>query len=270
MPVGSTNVLPFYFGSAGRQLFGCYHQPRSSGARTCGIVICQPILHEYIYSHRALRQLATRLCDAGFPVLRFDYYGCGDSSGIDEDGSMQQWLQDISEAVTELRLRAQVSRICLIGLRFGATLATMTVVERDDIDSLVLWEPILSGQIYLRELSALQKEALRLRPRPARRADRQTQFEVIGFPLSQTLYNELEGLDLSAVPQTSAKRILALQTDQARTGDSLATHLRQNGDSIDVQHIPAPSIWLPTTDGSLHVPGQVVQSLVAWSCQTCA
>src|SRR5437773_7734152 len=73
-------VVPFYFGSPDKLLFGCYHEPSLERRRKCAVVVCQPVGHEYINSHRALRQLAARLCDAGFPVLRFDYYGCGDSS----------------------------------------------------------------------------------------------------------------------------------------------------------------------------------------------
>jgi len=83
-------VAPFYFGSPDKLLFGCYHEPTLGRRRKCAVVVCQPVGHEYINSHRALRQLAARLCDAGFPVLRFDYYGCGDSSGSREEGTILQ------------------------------------------------------------------------------------------------------------------------------------------------------------------------------------
>ena len=54
------------------------------------MVLCYPGGQEYIRSRRAFRQLAIRLSSAGFPVLRFDYHGCGDSSGDDDEGKISQ------------------------------------------------------------------------------------------------------------------------------------------------------------------------------------
>src|SRR5690242_1202032 len=136
-------ALPFYFGSPDEPLFGCYHAPRPGQERKCVVVICQPIGHEYIYCHRALRQLAVRLSDSGFPVLRFDYFGCGDSSGSTEEGGIRQWLRDISSAISEARHRAGVAQVCLVGFRLGGALSMITAAERGDIDSLVLWDPVV-------------------------------------------------------------------------------------------------------------------------------
>ena len=74
-------IEPFYFGTSSKPLFGCYHVPQSALRRDCGVLFCAPMGSEYVRFHRAYRQLADRLAKAGFPVLRFDFYGCGDSSG---------------------------------------------------------------------------------------------------------------------------------------------------------------------------------------------
>ena len=131
-------VVPFYFGRPDKLLFACYHEPPLERRRQCAVVVCQPVGHEYINSHRALRQLASRLCDAGFPVLRFDYYGCGDSSRNAEEGRIPQWLEDISTAISEVRRRAGAVQNCLIGLRVGGALAMIAVAERADLENLVL------------------------------------------------------------------------------------------------------------------------------------
>ena len=60
---------------------------------------CQPLGHEYIRAHRTFNQLAAGLARAGFPVLRFDYSGTGDSSGADEMGSVKRWMADVREAM---------------------------------------------------------------------------------------------------------------------------------------------------------------------------
>lgn len=78
---------PFYFGTPDEPLFGIYHPPVSEPVRDVGVLLCYPIGHEYIVSHRFYRQLSIRLAEAGFHVLRFDYYASGDSGGECELGS---------------------------------------------------------------------------------------------------------------------------------------------------------------------------------------
>ena len=113
--VAKRDVQPFYFGSASRRLFGCYHEPAESG-RGMGVVLCQPLWREYIRAHRAFKQLAVRLSDRGFAVLRFDYYGCGDSDGEDNEGDLRGWTDDVSAAIDELRIRSGVNTADLVGL----------------------------------------------------------------------------------------------------------------------------------------------------------
>ena len=144
---------PFYFGTLEKPLFGCYHAPPLGPARDSGVVLCYPFIQEYMRSHRAFRQLATQLCNLGFPVLRFDFFGHGDSSGDSEQGEIRQWLNDISSAVGEIRERSRCAKVCLVGLRFGGTLSMMVGAERGDIDGMVLWDPVVSGTDYIEELT---------------------------------------------------------------------------------------------------------------------
>ncbi len=163
-----TRVVAFYFGRQGRNLFGCFHEPLQRSIRRCAVLICQPIGHEYINSHRALRQLAARLAEAGFPVLRFDYYGCGDSSGHSEEGSISLWMEDISTALAELRTRAGLSKVYIVGLRLGGTLAAIAGTQSNDVEGLVLWDPVVNGKNHFQEMLSLQKEMLCFRPKPRR------------------------------------------------------------------------------------------------------
>src|SRR5260370_14942555 len=136
--------------------------------RRGGVRICQPSGHEYINSHRALRELAARLAEAGFPVLRFDYYGCGDSSGHSEEGSISLWMEDISTALAELRTRAGLSKVYIVGLRLGGSLAAIAGTQSNDVEGLVLWDPVVNGKNHFQEMLSLQKEMLCFRPKPRR------------------------------------------------------------------------------------------------------
>ena len=259
-------ILPFYFGSPEKRLFGCFHQPPPGRKRKCAVLICQPVGHEYINSHRALRQLAARLADVGFPVLRFDYYGCGDSSGDAEEGRIPQWLEDVSAAISEIRQRTGLAQLCLVGLRLGGALSTLAGVQCGDVESMVLWDPVVNGKSYLENLLFLQKEMLRFRPRP--KGDRKSRghIDVLGFPVSHFLYNELAKINLLSIAEKPAKNVLLIQSGQAAGDDSLKNHLGRTEARLEYQRLDAPEIWLPTTDGSLLVPGQVLQSVVSWAC----
>lgn len=223
--------------------------------------------HEYIYCHRALRQLAARLSDSGFPVLRFDYYGCGDSSGYAEEGEISQWLQDISTAIAVARNRSGIARTCLVGIRLGAALSFLAAAHRDDVDSIALWDPVVIGKTYLEGLYSLQKEALRCHPKPIR--NRSTIcMEIIGFPLPRALRAELEALNLLAIVPKPSTKILTIHSSQSSDGTALKDHFGNHRVPFEFCELHAPNIWLPTVDGSLLVPNQVLQSIVSWTSRT--
>ena len=257
--------LPFYFGPSDKPLFGCYHKARTEDSRKCAVVICQPVGHEYINCHRALRQLAARLSEAGFPVLRFDYYGCGDSSGNAEEVRISQWLEDISTAISEARSRTGLVPVCLVGLRLGGALAMMASSQRGDIESLILWDPVVDGKSYLDGLLSLQKELLRFRPKPRGGYKSPAYLDIVGFPLPHCLYTELEMLNLLTLTERPAKNLLFIQSEPATGEKALRDHLRQTKARLEYQRLEIPQIWLPTEDGSLLVPSEALKSVVSWA-----
>lgn len=261
-------TIPFYFGGEDRKLFGCFHEPAQKGVAKCAVLICQPLGHEYVNSHRALRQLAVRLADAGIPALRFDYYGCGDSSGEVEQGSITRWLEDISTAVAELRGRSGVFEVCVVGLRMGATLAALAGSRLERFQRLVLWEPVVIGKCHLQELMSLHNEMLRFRPKPKPPKRSQAHLELLGFPLSRLLNAQMEELNLCRMTEKPAKRVLIMRTSQGDNEGGVREHLVQTRAHVEQETLKAPEIWLPTPDGSLLVPAQVLQSVVSWVCAT--
>jgi len=259
-------AMPFYFGNPARELFGCFHEPSDKSIRRCAVLICQPVGHEYINSHRALRQLGVRLAETGFPVLRFDYSGCGDSYGEAEQSSITRWLEDISTAVIQLRALTGMFQVCVIGLRLGGTLAAVAGSRCKEFDSLVLWEPVVNGRSYLKELHSLQREMLRFRPKPKLLKKSQPYMEILGFPLSRLLHAQLEELDLATMAEKPAARVLIVQNAPTHDDGDLKNHLIQTRAQVEHQTLDAPQIWLPRPDGSLLVPAHLLQSVVSWVC----
>jgi alpha/beta superfamily hydrolase len=263
------SMEPFYFGESGKQLFGCYHAPEAEPTRGCGVVLCYPMGHEYIQFHRAYRQLALHLSRAGFPVLRFDFFACGDSSGHCEEGSIHQWLLDITAAIGEMKRRSDVTKLCLVGLRLGGTLSMMVGAERRDIGGMVLWDPVVSGTAYVNRLKTSHRKMLRfahVKEKGDTKGDKVT--EILGFAHTEALLIDIENLDLLSIEAKPADNILVIQSDEETDQRQLKKSLEGMRARVDFLHCPTPQIWTWIEDfGKVVVPYQVLQSVVFWMCE---
>lgn len=259
---------PFFFGPAERQLYGCYHAP-AAASRGCAVLLCQPLGHEYIQFHRALQRLAVLLADAGFPVLRFDFRGCGDSAGELKDGSLAAWREDVAEALGELRRRSAAPRITLAGLRLGGSLAAIVASERDDIDSVVLWDPVLNGRAYLEELTRSHERMLRyahVRPRPE-----EMRREILGFELPDGLIAELGHLHLLGAVGLSSKRVLIVESNRNADQSVFRDHLAAQGAVVKYERANNPHLWVWIEDfGKVHVPRKIIRGIVQWLTEACS
>jgi alpha-beta hydrolase superfamily lysophospholipase len=160
---GADSTRPTWFGRDG-SLFGWWHLPASGEARAT-IVMASSLARERLAADLSWRLLAATLAGAGFAVLRFDFTATGDSSGQgDSPGLVKQWHDDLLTAVAEARA-ASAAPVILLGHRVGATLAVRAVREGLSVDGMVLWDPVKTGKLYLRELSAQQTLAVTERER---------------------------------------------------------------------------------------------------------
>ena len=123
---------------------GVLHQP-SGGALSghkgeLGVLIVVGGPQYRVGSHRQFVHLARALAAEGFPVLRFDYRGMGDSEG--ELLGFLSVTQDILSAVDALqRARSSVQRVVLWGLCDAATAAMNYAREDSRVLGLVLANP---------------------------------------------------------------------------------------------------------------------------------
>lgn len=150
---------PFCFRSSDHQLFGWLHKADPHIASGWGLVVCNPFGYEAHCGHRSIRAFADAAAALGIPALRFDYLGTGDSADIDRAADqIEAWSGDIAHAVAELKRRTAVERVCLLGFRLGALLATRAA-DQCEVDALAFVAPVLSGRNYLKEARALQMAA---------------------------------------------------------------------------------------------------------------
>ena len=194
-----------FFGQPESQLFGVYHKPRGKKRQaTRAALICPPIGQEYIRTHWSLRLMANQLARNGVHVLRFDYSGIGDSAGsIEEITSVSRWQDDIEAAIDHLKSQSGATSVMLIGQRFGSWLATEVARFRDDVNSVVCWEPVVEGQQYLDRLREMHRLMIDLWVCKMATPDNDQVEEILGSQYQRSLLNEIEAaiLDFDSVEQ---------------------------------------------------------------------
>ncbi len=184
--------LPLYFGT-NRELFGLFH-PAAMPVRKA-VLLCPPLGQDQIRCHRLYRQLAHALVAEGIAVLRFDYYGTGDSAGASGEVDWDRCVADTVAAADELRRRSSIGHIVAFGARLGGSIAVASAEAH--FAGLVAWDPVLDGGAYVARLEAMQA-ALALdtqrfiKPRAA--SDVAAQW--LGFAISDRLRQQLINLRL--------------------------------------------------------------------------
>jgi pimeloyl-ACP methyl ester carboxylesterase len=154
--VAAAKESAFFFTRGGESLFGLLHAPVGAISPTA-FVMSHPFGEEKLWSHRVFVTFARALAQRGHAVLRFDYFGAGDSSGRTSDSSLETHLSDLGAAVETLLARQPgVERVGLVGLRLGASIAAL-FAERGGHARLagaplILWDPVVDGENYFQEL----------------------------------------------------------------------------------------------------------------------
>jgi len=258
----------FYFGTHERRLWGIYEAARHAKANRA-VVLCHPWGAEYIHAYRSMRQLVKMLTANGIHTLRFDYFGTGDSDGSSTAGDLSGWETDIQSAIDELKDTTGATRVSLVGLRLGATLAANVAVRAGSVvNSLVLWDPIVSGAEYLTELRRIARRgSLLLKFAPARTAAEDGGHEILGFRLTEPMASAVRRIDLAALAPTLPHRTLVVVSQSLNSHASLHCALHHRQTPLAIEHIDSPAGWI---EWPIHhplagtVPVRILQRIVEW------
>jgi dienelactone hydrolase len=197
---------PFYFQRDRERLFAMLHRPAATAAPTA-FVLSHPFGEEKLWSHRVFVSLARSLAARGHAVLRFDYAGAGDSSGLTPGTDLSSHLADLRAAVAALRARGDhAGRVGAVGLRLGASFAALAAEEGSFDGPLVLWDPVLDGDAYFLELLrinlstqlAVYGKVLETREVLQEKIRAGTPVNVDGYEIGKALFESCARTDLLA------------------------------------------------------------------------
>jgi exosortase A-associated hydrolase 2 len=198
-------VLSAFFLPAGSGQRFCIYHPGAREGATRGIVYAHPFCEEMNKARRMAALQSRRLAAAGCAVLQIDLFGCGDSDGDLIDATWETWRQDLRLALGWLRPRVR-GPLGLWGLRLGATLAAD--VARDPalgVEQLVLWQPVVNGELLLTQFLRLRLAAEMLADGAAQSGVRELREslrggaaqEIGGYDLHPRLAADIDGLRLA-------------------------------------------------------------------------
>lgn len=234
-----------FFGSSSRQLFGAYHSPSTAAPARGAVLLCPPWGPEYFSSHRILRGLASRLSETGFHVLRFDYYGTGDSGGEREDGDLDSWYEDASLAIDELRDMSGCSGVTVVGVRLGAVVGWRLARAREHVGTVVMWDPVADGSGYVKELLQTQKEVNRWSlSKPPRRPPGDHTLDLLGYPLTSGMRCSIETVTAQEFCRPSKASVILVQSSSSPDAEVLAQAFKSGGTALHVESVPDETVWL--------------------------
>jgi exosortase A-associated hydrolase 1 len=144
--MSGNHETPLAFPCGGERLIGILHSPERPATRAVLVVVGAPQYR--VGSHRQFVLLARRLAAEGFPVLRFDYRGMGDSEG--DFAGFEDVGEDIKAAIDCLFAKVEGLRdVVLWGLCDGASAAAFYGAGDPRVSGLVLLNPWVRNQATL-------------------------------------------------------------------------------------------------------------------------
>lgn len=209
--------------------FGWLHAPRNGAGGDVAVLICPSLMEDAVVAHASLRLLADRLAAAGYWALRFDYPGTGDSCDGDIEGNGGHWTvwqHSVDAAATWLRTATGAQRLVACGLRIGATLAALTAARRDDIAGLVLFEPVPSGNTYVRQLRL--DAAMLTGQSPAKDEG----LDIREFKFSARTLEQIAAVDLRQVRLPIASKVAIFARSDARRLEACARAWTDGGAAV--------------------------------------
>lgn len=143
----TSEVVPVTFQNReGHRLFGMVHRPAKPCVSGAAIILLSPGVKMRVAPHRLYLHMAERFVSLGYTVLRFDFYGLGDSEGEAEEelladlyGAVQvgRYINDTIAAMDWMQHTYGTRKFIVSGLCGGAITGLLAAVKDPRIVALL-------------------------------------------------------------------------------------------------------------------------------------
>ncbi len=229
---------------------------RPTGQPRGHVLLAGPLPDERTHTHLTWVRWSRFLAQHGFLVLRFDYSGTGESTGLIEQATLTAWSADLAAAFEYLNRNRRGEPMILHGLRLGGLLATRSF-HNGPASALLTWEPTMSGDALLVDAARRQQAANLVQgisgagPGPRALASRLDEGETVsinGYPWSPEFWSDARGWYLSRQRSEDKRPSLHLRLRRhVSKEDSSASRTDQPGsvaDDTETISISWPPFWM--------------------------
>lgn len=248
-----TSERPQFFPNReGRRLFAILHEA-CAPAQPFALVYCAPLFEEKLWSHRVAVNFARFMAARGVAVLRFDYFGDGESEGLFEDASVSSRLADIEDAAQLCRQQTGAEKIYGWGLCYGATLAVCAALSSPHLAGAVGWAPVMDGERYVGDLlrahltaqMVVHRKVIHDREALIAQIEAGRTVNVEGYEIGKALYAQMRELDLAARLREAHKPVLVQQISPGESVDSQYAGLQNGGNPrVEFQKVREARFWM--------------------------
>lgn len=254
------NVRATVIRGSERPLFGFHHLP-AAPVKDMAVLLCPPLGYESLVAYRTCRHLAEQLARQGFHVLRFDYFGTGNSAGVASDA--HDLTGDVHAALDHLKHLSGSAQLSVLGLRAGALLAAAAATQRTDVTALMLLAAPASGRMLVRELKAFQTMMAVQEPGEDHGSNDPDRLHLVGFELSVAVQAELSQINLLKTSFTNLKRVLILGRDDLADDGKLLHHCTEAGCQVRQVAVKGYAEMMTTTEASV-LPVRLMGHVAEW------
>lgn len=124
------------------RLAATLHQPHADEEKPM-VIICHGFVGSRIGVDRLFVKAARKLCSVGHAVLRFDYAGCGESTGDYGAGGMDQLIEQTRDVIGYVLAKGLAEApVILLGHSLGGAVALLTAARDRRVEHLILWSAV--------------------------------------------------------------------------------------------------------------------------------
>ncbi|MFK8030989.1 MAG: hydrolase 2, exosortase A system-associated [Gammaproteobacteria bacterium] len=206
-------VEPQFIKARSGYLFVSIRRPGHDDTRSV-VLLLPPFGEEMNKSRRLFTLQAQTLCEAGFAVAVFDWFGTGDSEGDFGRASIEHWKNDCEDVMSFLRAQefTECTPLCV---RFGALFLDHVLdISPLSINHAILWQPETSGAQALSQLIRVESAAARERDESGPSGSDMenalksgNNVEVAGYDVSPDLFSQTGLLKLELLKTDKLRRI---------------------------------------------------------------